>query len=388
MAWLTTAALIGLSAASVARAVPSFSLLTGNRCHACHFSPGGGGLRSELGWYSMHDVGLLQWRHLGLGSIERWWQQQENTLWNGLLVVGTDLRVQGFQSHNPAYNPHWRLFPMQAALHIGLQPLKALSAALTFNPGRILFPGQQRWSAWLDFHPAKALPSIQIGFLQPAVGMRYDDHTMLVRRMPGARFDSPQETYLLAPDFAQWGTLLYWGSVSWLSLCAGAFRAGELSEVRLSTETGEFRPITASSRPVWNGHLWLFPGTRYWKLSIGASQFGNSDFALWNFFGGFGWIDHLSVWAEYSTLHTDFLHRWTITTEVCLWLRNAVMPYVRIEHGVVTKPSFHPVPYTTQLVVGAQLFVLPFVELRPEYRWADTESYRSGRFAIQLHMFY
>jgi hypothetical protein len=46
------------------------------------------------------------------------------------------------------------------------------------------------------------------------------------------------------------------------------------------------------------------------------------------------------------------------------------------------------VPYTTQLVLGARLFVLPFVELRPEWRWVDTERYRSSRIAAQLHLFY
>jgi hypothetical protein len=32
--------------------------------------------------------------------------------------------------------------------------------------------------------------------------------------------------------------------------------------------------------------------------------------------------------------------------------------------------------------------VLPFVELRPEWRWVDTERYRSSRIAAQLHLFY
>lgn len=369
-------------------AIPPFSLLTGNRCAACHVSPGGGGPRSELGWYTLHDVGLLQWRHLGLGDLERWWQQHGNTLWGGRLVVGTDGRLQGFRSHNPAYGQRWRVFPMQAALHLGLQPLKAVSAAVSINGGRLVFPGQQRWSGSLHLHPAERWPSLEFGFLPPLVGMHYDDHTILARRLPGARFDAPQSTYLLAPNAALWGALLHWAGLPWLILSTGAFRAGALSEVRIPADPNTDRPLAHASQLLWNGYLWLIPGTLSWRASAGTSWLGNREFSLWQLFGGFGWVDRAYVWAEYSVLHAGSLRRWTVSAESGLWLWNALMPYARIERGVVHMPFGGAMPYTTQLVIGVQAFVLPFVELRPEYRWVDTEGYRSGRPALQLHVFY
>lgn len=367
-------------------AIPQFSLLTGNHCGACHVIPAGGALRSELGWYSLHDVGLLQWSHLGLEQVQRW-LQQGNSFWDGRLLVGFDFRLQGFQSHNPAYNPRWRLFPMQGALHVGFQPVKALSAEATLNAGRPVFPGQQRWSASLHFHPHRRLPSLRLGFMQPAVGLHYDDHTLLVRRLPGARFDSPQQTYLLAPNVALWGASAMWLPLPEISLTAALFRAGDLSQVRLPDSTGT-RPLAEPSELLWNGHLWLFPRSKHLSFWLGSSWLGNRTVQLWNSFAGIGWIDHAALWGEHSLLHTPGFQRWTLTAELDLWLWDALLPYVRLEHGRVTQPAIEPQPYTTQFVAGAQLFVLPFVEVRPEYRWADTEGYRSGRFAVQLHLFY
>jgi len=40
------------------------------------------------------------------------------------------------------------------------------------------------------------------------------------------------------------------------------------------------------------------------------------------------------------------------------------------------------------VVLGAHVFVLPYVEIRPEYRIVDTDDFRSTRYAFQLHLFY
>ncbi|GBD07692.1 hypothetical protein HRbin21_01523 [bacterium HR21] len=377
-----------MSIPAVCGAIPQFVLLTGNRCSACHAFPQGSGLRSELGWYSLHDVGLLRWHQLGLGTLERWWERAGNSLWDGRLLFGIDARLQGFESHNPAYASGWRLFPMQGALHVGISPIKALSLRATLNGGRLVFPGQQRWSASLGIYPGHGMPELQLGFFRPAVGLHYDDHTMLLSRIPGAQFDSPQQTYLLAPNFAQWGALLQWASLSWLATSVGVFRGGALSAVVLRNPRGESAPVTAATAPVGNAHLWLTPKLGSWTLSLGGSWLGNRDFWLAHGFAGIGWHDHGALWAEYSRFRSSSLHRWAVTAEIDLWLWNVMMPYARFEHGRVSDSGWSPAPYTTHLVLGAQLFVLPFVELRPEYRWADTEGYRSGRVALQLHVFY
>src|SRR5687768_14808585 len=54
---------LGILAAARNRAdaIPRFSLISGTRCSACHFNPQGGGLRTELGWESMNEVGAWRW---------------------------------------------------------------------------------------------------------------------------------------------------------------------------------------------------------------------------------------------------------------------------------------------------------------------------------------
>ena len=43
--------------------------------------------------------------------------------------------------------------------------------------------------------------------------------------------------------------------------------------------------------------------------------------------------------------------------------------------------------HTNQGLIGAQIFLLPYVEVRPEYRIVDTERFRSKRWAVQVHLF-
>jgi hypothetical protein len=372
----------------LAVATPQNALLTGNRCVACHVAFHGGGLRSELGWYSSYDVGLLRWSALGFEALEHWIDRHGNTFWDGRLLVGADFRVQGFQSHNPELSPQWRIFPMQGTVRLGFQPLKAVQAEFGVNGGRPRFPGQQQWRGLLRLSPWAGTLTATLGFFPPPVGIYADDHTRLARRFPGARFDSPQETYLMAPDFAQWGAQLEWMRPSWLSLTVGAFRAGALQQVRIRTDTGE-RPLSSSQATIAAFHGWLAPSWRHAVGWLGGSWYGNREFAYWSLFGGAGWIDHAAGWVEYTRLHLPgVIRRWSLSAELELWLWNAVMPYVRLEHGESALEGLTPVPYTTQLVLGARLFVLPFVELRPEWRWVDTERYRSSRIAAQLHLFY
>ena len=58
-------------------------------------------------------------------------------------------------------------------------------------------------------------------------------------------------------------------------------------------------------------------------------------------------------------------------------------------HGVLMKEvglSF--VFHTTQLVLNAKMFVMPYLELIPEYRYISCEEYKSTRWALQMHVYY
>ncbi|MBK9249183.1 MAG: hypothetical protein IPM69_13985 [Ignavibacteria bacterium] len=68
-------------------------------------------------------------------------------------------------------------------------------------------------------------------------------------------------------------------------------------------------------------------------------------------------------------------------------LLEALLLTARIETGSTTTVNASTA-YTQAIVLGAHVFVLPYVELRPEYRIMDTDDFRSSRYAIQLHLFY
>ena len=42
----------------------------------------------------------------------------------------------------------------------------------------------------------------------------------------------------------------------------------------------------------------------------------------------------------------------------------------------------------SQMVFGFQYFPIPYLEIRPEYRYQKTEEYIMGYYAVQMHMFF
>src|SRR5438128_12571325 len=78
-----------LSISVPAMAIPRFSLITGTRCSACHFNPQGSGLRTELGWQTMNDVGIFKWHGEDTSGIT-----PTNALYGGKVFLGGDTRFQ------------------------------------------------------------------------------------------------------------------------------------------------------------------------------------------------------------------------------------------------------------------------------------------------------
>ena len=65
MGGLTAVTLVSIKAYST----PRQSLTAGTPCSGCHFSPNGGGGRTELGWGSMNKVGAFTYDNLGLNAL-------------------------------------------------------------------------------------------------------------------------------------------------------------------------------------------------------------------------------------------------------------------------------------------------------------------------------
>jgi hypothetical protein len=77
------------------------------------------------------------------------------------------------------------------------------------------------------------------------------------------------------------------------------------------------------------------------------------------------------------------------TAELMYQASTWACPYVRAERYWTRQAAAQSSVSANAAIIGAQIFVVPYVELRPEYRIWDTEldGYTS-RWNLQLHIFY
>ena len=374
--------LLILCSAQPGYALPQFTLTTGNRCVNCHVAPQGGGLRDELGRYTMEDVGLIVPDRNPLTA--------PNAFLDGDLLIGADARLQVARSHQSP-DADRRIFPMQAALYSTYRISESLQLEGSYNFGPKKYDGQQSWTASVQIQPAFAYPQLRIGYFQPSIGMRYDDHTMLVRQVADVIGAAP----LIAPNYAEYGAELHYYRLRWLSLTAGVHSARSLAENMVIAPSGQqVSLIENSDRPSLLGRIVFWPGKSDGRLSLylGTSILVNGDFSLVNFFGGAGLRDRLSVMAEYVISDKEDMRKTrNLTVDLACQALDALILNVRGEQAesTVSRSGASGADLRTrQVVLGAQIFLLPHVELRPEYRLMDTETFRSTRYALQLHLFY
>jgi hypothetical protein len=66
-----------------------------------------------------------------------------------------------------------------------------------------------------------------------------------------------------------------------------------------------------------------------------------------------------------------------------------VLPYIRYEHGATMRGAVAEAAMVNSIILGAQLFPVPYVEIRPEYRiWDTVNPGYTSRWNVQLHIFY
>src|SRR5262249_20797832 len=157
---------------------PRYALLTGTRCSACHINPQGSSIRTDLGFSTMNNVGAFNQSDLGLDSIDA---LQSNTFFDGALTLGLDVRLQIAKLGRPP-NDIRRFIPMQLATAIAYTPWDELTLVATYNAGPLRYGGQTSFDAALQFQPDITLPMLRVGYIQPSIGIRYDDHTLFTRR--------------------------------------------------------------------------------------------------------------------------------------------------------------------------------------------------------------
>ncbi|MBL7999385.1 MAG: hypothetical protein JNL32_12190 [Candidatus Kapabacteria bacterium] len=378
-------------------AIPQYTLLTGNRCINCHVNVQGGGLRNELGWYAQDGNGLVKPSDIGLGFAEKLLTSNTVKVLDRDLTLGFDFRFQSSRSLVPSpvegELPSRNNFPMQFALNASYAPTDWMFLEGQYNPGRRPYSssGQQSWTASVNIQPSLDYPQLRIGYFQPHVGIRYDDHTMLARRDVSG---SGTTSYIMAPNYAEWGAELNYYSSLWYSVTAAVYSADNTRDIRFNTSEGTTRSlITSTSRPSTLLRFSLTP--RFLddniNTNVGASVLNNGDFTMINTFAGVGWSDVACLMVEQmSAGNKNERQLRNLSAELMVRIMSPLYVYARGEQGKTTSiiNDAEQSVRQTQYTFGAQIFLLPFLEFRPEYRWIDTDTFTVRRWTFQLHMFY
>ena len=389
-------------------ALPQFSLLTGNRCLTCHVNAQGGGIRSELGCYVDKDASMLTPKDIPLLRELYALDGESNSYIDGQLTIGMDLRGQMTRSPIRDAAPR-KFFPMQLALYgaVKLNGLEWLTleggfdAASLWESARGTYRGQSGWTASALIQPGITLPLLRVGHFQPTIGVRYDDHTMLIRQVAGA-FPKP----LIPPMYADWGAELQYDGLQWLSLSVGAFLPQNLSAINTEYRDGSFGSIIGNTiapdssfarqlrSPTLTGRVkfWLRTEDHALNSYLGSSILANGNLQMLSIFAGVGLTDKLSLMGEYliADVSKSFSARnWTLelTYRPFAWL----YPYVRYEQGrteSLVNINEKNTTFANNLTVGVQWFPLPYIELRPEWRFYDNERVTATRWNLQVHFFY
>ena len=370
---LAVAAIVAPAGGSLS-ALPRFSLLTGTRCSACHFNPQGSGIRNELGWSTMNRVGLISPESVGLDSLFA--NDETNTYFDGVLTFGIDARLQMAKLGAPP-NAERKIIPMQLAPALAVQPFEWLTAYGTYNFGPARYPGQTNFDAAVMVQPDITLPSLRLGYMQPSIGIRHDDHTMFVRR-DAAGYRTP----LIPPNYNELGAEINYEGLRWLTVNAGAYSAHNLAK--------KSELFLDSTKPAMLARVVLWPQLLDEGINgmAGGSFYGNQDFRMLNGFAGFGLADKATVYGEGSFFKNAagrIIRNMMIqsTYQLAQWVNLEW----RYEWGLSEHPSTGPF-YAHSFVIGSEFFLFPYLELRPEYRYVETSDYTLGQYALQIHAFY
>ena len=368
-------------------ALPQFALMTGNKCISCHNQSHGGGLRNELGAYSYADVALINPESIGLSSLFS--PFEENTFFDGKLTLGADARFQTVRGHSSPEAVR-KYFPMQGSLYAQYAVMEELKVEANYNAGhssKNRYPGQQAWIASLLIQPSLELPVLRIGRFSPNIGMRYDDHSKLTRQV----IQSSATNTFIPPSFSEYGAEVTYDSWHNMTASFGVFGSYALSQVKVENFNGERVPIvTNANAPTIAGRVQLLDQFFDAKVNtyLGTSLLANDDFTDLRGFAGIGLVDDLALMMEYSATEKRNVQKTQMfSVDGMYTVVSGLFATARYETGSteVVNGSTHN---AYSVVLGAQAFVLPHVELRPEYRILDTDSFRSSRWVVQIHLFY
>jgi hypothetical protein len=364
----------------------------------------------------MSKAGAVDYEQMGFGLQGT----NDNELVKGFLSSGIDIRIQAARLGNPTLDdsggsdevvvPDVTVFPMQVQPYLLVTPTEGLSLYGTFLAGPAtfegkvcdeVFPGSSCYEAFALYEPEGSLPTVRAGVFQPALGIRHDDHTIFIR---GDARDRRRP--IIAPNYAEPGAEVLWQPATWFRTEVGGYAPLGLDKtLNEASQTAELWPVALNARVTFLPYIKIpvtvesaddgfddfgdEPTTEDYVINswFGASAYGSGDFLFLNGFAGLGVHEGVSLVAEVShsrrTLDYD-----TLNGLLGVWYTpwSWVTGALRVERAQTTTSEAEDVAWAG--VAGLEFFPVPYVEVRPEYRLVQTESYRFGQATVQLHLFY
>jgi hypothetical protein len=349
-----TAALF-LSFTGSTYALPRFASRTGAKCQSCHVNPTGKGMRSEFGsTFGRDEITLPTFK--GLTDFDDF----SNNLTPNL-SIGADFRSLFYHTTSDNANT---FFQMQGDLYFDLK----------LNKKFLIYVDKGLYSGFEVFGLAKVLPLegyVKIGKFIPAYGTKVDDHNYFIRGGPY--------------NPAQYGGMLPQGY-------PGGLRFGERSEdtgIELgfspsifTFNAGIFDGLPGTSLPTsgTKNKTFALRGDARFKvegvnLNIGGSYYNSpSSTDRQTFYGAFGAISLSETITLTSEL--DFVEhaRPNLSTTVgIMWWHELNW---MVQQGIDLKLAYESYDpdkglqngLFSQITIGAELFVMSGVEVRPLYR--------------------
>lgn len=374
------ATLLALTHTERAAAYPRWALEAGSPCGTCHVSPQGGGLRNEIGWYQQTHASLVP-----LGDK----LPKSQRFLDGKVWGGADMRFQVARLGAPrpgtagnVVEPERRFIPMQMSLYAAAKPAESVYITAALHAADLLaregvprfsrYPGMAPAEGAIQWSPKPSLPTVRVGLIQPSIGIRHEDHTLFVRTNP----INPRQPFI-PPTYVEPGVEASYHPVSWFQAEAGVFSNHFLRSAGIVTD------VAAS----WLARVLFQPQFAKLNTWLGASAYGSGSFLMVNGFLGVGFPKAVSLMIDAS--QTSFgVDRSTFTLSGILgWsIRPWLHVYSRAEYSSGVNGNLRP--QNDQYVFGFTFNPVPFLEIRPEYRYLRTNDYVLGQYALQLYTYF
>ena len=393
--------------ADEASALPRMSATSGAPCTTCHYNADGGGMRSEIGWGTQWLTGAVDHDTTGLGFLDN---RSTNKVLDWM-AVGGDARLQVTRLGEPTIDvgddgepfaeaPSMAVLPMQFQPYLALLPHRTLTlqgsadlVSLLYDEGgdgicAQFYPGQTCLQGHATYSPDPKLPKMRAGFFRPSMGIRHDDHTMLIDADASRRRPT-----VIPPNYAELGAEVSYQPRHWIRSEVGAFYPNQLARAVGDAElTDGSLPLAVLARLTYFPRFDFGPDRSFYGW-IGASVYGDVDqrFRLDQGFMGLGWLDRAALMLEVAHMEfgTDpdrraFNTAGIFTYQFWEWL----VAEARVERAATRDYTDDETHVRHAAVAGVHFYPVPFVKIRPEFRYGRTDAWHMGQYAVQLHLFY